>query len=276
MLHQLRELREVLADLDAGHRRVDRLELAADVRRGVGLGVEGVDVAGPAGHPQQDAGSGPRARPGPRRPADPASRTATRRRPPKPQTPAGSNWSTWSSPVESVIEWSVQLSRSVVQRKLAGHEQRPGEFSGGRLERTQPGLHGRGTASARRPSGRRDRIARNRSRGDIVRRAARLRQARRQRGRAFRPANWSEFICRSRCGMPRRYAVGSGSPSSEKNWMNSVAGVQLAAASALPRRRAEDRHVGIVQLPGGEHLDRHPAEERGLLVRTSPGRLVRW
>ena len=35
MLHEPGKLREVFADADAGHRRVDRLELAADVGRRV-------------------------------------------------------------------------------------------------------------------------------------------------------------------------------------------------------------------------------------------------
>ena len=59
VLHQLREAREMLADADARHRRFDGLEFAADVGRSLGLRVEGVDVAGPAGHPQQDARLGP-------------------------------------------------------------------------------------------------------------------------------------------------------------------------------------------------------------------------
>ena len=39
--------REVLADLDAGHVGLDRLERAADVVGGVGLEVPGVELAGP-------------------------------------------------------------------------------------------------------------------------------------------------------------------------------------------------------------------------------------
>ena len=53
VFHLLGELGQVLADHDAGHRRLDRLELAAV---GVaGLGVEGVGLARAAGHPEQDA-----------------------------------------------------------------------------------------------------------------------------------------------------------------------------------------------------------------------------
>ena len=54
-IHHLGQVREHLADPQAGHGRVDRLELPFDVNRGVGLGVEGVDVRRPAGHPDQDA-----------------------------------------------------------------------------------------------------------------------------------------------------------------------------------------------------------------------------
>ena len=47
-------LRQVLAELDAGHVRRDRLELAADLGRGVGLEVERVLVGQPAGQVDHD------------------------------------------------------------------------------------------------------------------------------------------------------------------------------------------------------------------------------
>ena len=50
-----RQQRQVLAEADAGQRGRDGAELAADLGRGVRLGVEGVDVARAALHPHQDA-----------------------------------------------------------------------------------------------------------------------------------------------------------------------------------------------------------------------------
>ena len=50
-----RQQRQVLADLDAGHVRGDRLELAADLAGRVGLQVPGVLLGRPAPHEQQDA-----------------------------------------------------------------------------------------------------------------------------------------------------------------------------------------------------------------------------
>src|SRR5207248_1306946 len=46
---------ELLADLDAGNAGRDGLQLAADLGPGVRLGVERVEVARPAVHPQDDA-----------------------------------------------------------------------------------------------------------------------------------------------------------------------------------------------------------------------------
>ena len=54
LVHDLGLLRQVLADLDAGHVGGDRLELAAELGRGVRLEIVHVDVAGPAGLPDQD------------------------------------------------------------------------------------------------------------------------------------------------------------------------------------------------------------------------------
>ena len=54
----LGQLRKVLADLDARHARGDRLELAADLGRRVGLQVPGVLLRRPAPHEEQDAALG--------------------------------------------------------------------------------------------------------------------------------------------------------------------------------------------------------------------------
>jgi hypothetical protein len=53
-VHLPSEARQQLADVDAGDTGVDRPELAADVVRRVGLGVEEVVVAGGAGVEDQD------------------------------------------------------------------------------------------------------------------------------------------------------------------------------------------------------------------------------
>ena len=50
--------RQMLGDADAGQRRRDGAELAADLGGGVGLGIEGVVMARAALHPQQDAADG--------------------------------------------------------------------------------------------------------------------------------------------------------------------------------------------------------------------------
>ena len=50
--------RQVLGDADAGQGRRDGAELAADLGRSVGLGVEGVVVTRPALHPQEDTAGG--------------------------------------------------------------------------------------------------------------------------------------------------------------------------------------------------------------------------
>src|SRR5262249_42082951 len=52
VLHLLGNLRQVLAHLDAGDARADRLEAAGAVGR---LRIESVNMAGSAGHEQQDA-----------------------------------------------------------------------------------------------------------------------------------------------------------------------------------------------------------------------------
>ncbi len=56
LVHHLGLVRQVLADLNAGDVGADRLELAANLRRGTGLQVVGVQMAGPAGLPDQDDG----------------------------------------------------------------------------------------------------------------------------------------------------------------------------------------------------------------------------
>ena len=50
-----RELGEVLADLDAGHGRRDRPELAAHLARCVGLGIPRLELRRPAPHEEKDA-----------------------------------------------------------------------------------------------------------------------------------------------------------------------------------------------------------------------------
>ena len=54
LVHDLGLQRHVLADLDAGDVRGDRLELAADLGRGVRLHVVAVDVRRPAAQPDHD------------------------------------------------------------------------------------------------------------------------------------------------------------------------------------------------------------------------------
>ena len=54
----LRHHRHVLADVGAGDLGGDRLEIAADVGRRVGLGIPDVDVAGPALQEDHDHGLG--------------------------------------------------------------------------------------------------------------------------------------------------------------------------------------------------------------------------
>ncbi len=60
MLHELRQLRKLFADLDSGDGGADRTEIAMDISAGFGLGIEGIHVTGTAVHPEQDA----RLRPG--------------------------------------------------------------------------------------------------------------------------------------------------------------------------------------------------------------------
>jgi hypothetical protein len=55
MLHGCRQTRKSLGHLNSRHRRVDRRERPANIGLGAGLGVEGIDVAGAAIHPKQDA-----------------------------------------------------------------------------------------------------------------------------------------------------------------------------------------------------------------------------
>jgi hypothetical protein len=57
VVHQAGQLREVLADLDAGHGGLDRLELAAVL--GTRLQIEGVLVRRAAVHPEKDTGLRP-------------------------------------------------------------------------------------------------------------------------------------------------------------------------------------------------------------------------
>src|SRR5207248_2034214 len=52
------EARQVLAQADAGGGRGDGPELPAELDRGVGLHVPGVDVRGPAREPDQNGGAG--------------------------------------------------------------------------------------------------------------------------------------------------------------------------------------------------------------------------
>ena len=54
MVQAVREHRHVLGEAEAGDRRGDRAKLAANLRRGAGLGIEGVDVARPAEQINED------------------------------------------------------------------------------------------------------------------------------------------------------------------------------------------------------------------------------
>ena len=54
LVHHLRRVRQVLAELDAGDVRPDGAELAADLARRIRLRVERVQMAGPARQPEQD------------------------------------------------------------------------------------------------------------------------------------------------------------------------------------------------------------------------------
>ena len=56
LVEHRRLLRQVLAEQDAGQPGGDDAERAAVLERAVGLGVPGVDLAGAAGHPEQDDG----------------------------------------------------------------------------------------------------------------------------------------------------------------------------------------------------------------------------
>ena len=102
--------RKVLADLQAGHFRRDRLERPADVVRGVGLQIERVELARPAPHEQEDAAlrlaeAGRVAMPNcwcSLRP-DPAQSSAGRPRPSIPAVPA---WTT----VRRLNWWSARNS----------------------------------------------------------------------------------------------------------------------------------------------------------------------
>ena len=240
----LAKLREVLADADARHRRVDRLELAADVRRRVGLRVERVDVAGPAGHPQQDARLGPRPVRGRRRqPPEPAAQRRAGGRRGQELPPAQGSGASQSPARASVLSGSVKTRWS-----SSGPRPVPGTPS-----RAEPasGRRGPGTAAARRPwaaatgsSGTGRRRRRPADRPGFASRAA--------SAATFRPANCPEFICRSRCGMPRRYAVGSGSPSSAKNWVNSARALCRASTPAsAPAGRGSSRASRTTARPRG-------------------------
>ena len=55
LVHHPRQLRQPLADVQARHARRDRTQLAADLHRGVGLGVERLELAGRAVQEEQDA-----------------------------------------------------------------------------------------------------------------------------------------------------------------------------------------------------------------------------
>ena len=55
----LRQARHHLGEADAGQGGLDRAERAANLGRGIGLGVERVDVRDAAGHPEDDDRLGP-------------------------------------------------------------------------------------------------------------------------------------------------------------------------------------------------------------------------
>ena len=58
-VHDAGGLRQEFAELDAGDRGGDRLELAPDIDRGVGLHVPGFELTGAAAHVEHDGGGGP-------------------------------------------------------------------------------------------------------------------------------------------------------------------------------------------------------------------------
>jgi hypothetical protein len=203
--------------------------------------------------------------PGREPPAAPASRTASRPRRSRPGTPAGrGSGSSQVSAGSSGIQWFSENSLVNISAQAS---------SRARFDGTGTGSRGRGTASVRRrwagatgPSGNRSPATSSADRPAVPDASP---------AGMFRPANCSEFICRSRCGMPagtRRVGV----PVVGKELRRTRPGGPAGVPPGLPRRRAEDRHQRIVQLPSGEGLDRHPAEQRGLLSGASPGRLVRW
>ena len=55
LVGDLRQLRHMLGELDPRHARRDRRKLAADLGRGIGLGIEGLEVRWAAIHPDEDA-----------------------------------------------------------------------------------------------------------------------------------------------------------------------------------------------------------------------------
>jgi hypothetical protein len=59
LVHLLGQLRQMLADLNAGDVRSGGLELAANLRRRIGLHVPQIDLAGTAEEEQEDARPGP-------------------------------------------------------------------------------------------------------------------------------------------------------------------------------------------------------------------------
>jgi len=59
MLHYLRCVREMLANLYPGYTRADAAKLAAHFTGGIGLGIESVEMAGAAIEPNEDAGLRP-------------------------------------------------------------------------------------------------------------------------------------------------------------------------------------------------------------------------
>ena len=55
LVHPLRQQRQVLAELNPGHSRIDRLEFAPDLQGCLGLHVPEVDMAGSAKQEDEDA-----------------------------------------------------------------------------------------------------------------------------------------------------------------------------------------------------------------------------
>ena len=115
VFHDLGRLVPALGDRDARDGRRDRLGLAAVL--GAGLGVEGLELAGAAGHPEQDAGHLPLAQLGgleghPVGEAD-GYRAPSRPGPPSPGRSSGGSAGGRSRPSPFIATWTVSFSSAM-------------------------------------------------------------------------------------------------------------------------------------------------------------------